>query len=77
LDTGDYTVTKQILRITKHPKYRNALAYYDIAVVEIESLELTDHIGPGLSLPISSYIEQFSLIYEYASWYSSLSKLSI
>ena len=49
-DFDEFVVTKRIRRVTKHPKYRRSIAYYDIAVVEIDNVEFNDQIAPGIEL---------------------------
>ena len=43
-DDEDIVQELRITRITKHPKYVEGVAYFDIAVLEIEPIEYTAHV---------------------------------
>ncbi len=45
-DDEDIVQELRITRITKHPKYVEGVAYFDIAVLEIEPIEYTGYVRP-------------------------------
>jgi hypothetical protein len=51
-DDEDFVQEFRITKITKHPKYVQEIAYFDIAVLELEPVEITAHVRP-ICLPSS------------------------
>ena len=51
-DEDDFVQEVRITKITKHPKYIEGVAYFDIAVLEIEAIEYTGFVRP-VCLPSS------------------------
>jgi hypothetical protein len=51
-DEDDFVQEVRITKITKHPKYVEGVAYFDIAVLVIEPIEYTGHVRP-VCLPSS------------------------
>ncbi len=51
-DEDDFVQEVRITKITKHPKYVEGVAYFDIAVLIIEPIEYTGHVRP-VCLPSS------------------------
>jgi hypothetical protein len=45
-DDEDIVQEVRITKITKHPKYVEGLAYFDIAVLVIEPIEFTAYVRP-------------------------------
>jgi hypothetical protein len=52
IDDEDIVQELRITRITKHPKYVEGVAYFDIAVLETEPIEYTGYVRP-VCLPSS------------------------
>jgi hypothetical protein len=51
-DEDDFVQEVRISKITKHPNYVEGIAYFDIAVLEIEPIEYTGNVRP-VCLPSS------------------------
>jgi hypothetical protein len=51
-DEDDFVQEVKITKITKHPKYVEGVAYFDIAVLIIEAIEYTGYVRP-VCLPSS------------------------
>ncbi len=51
-DEDDFVQEVRITKITKHPKYVEGVAYFDIAVLIIEPIEYTGYVRP-VCLPSS------------------------
>jgi hypothetical protein len=51
-DEDDFVQEVRITKITKHPKYVEGVAYFDIAVLEIEAIEYAGYVRP-VCLPSS------------------------
>ncbi len=51
-DEDDFVQEVTITKITKHPKYVEGVAYFDIAVLIIEAIEYTGYVRP-VCLPTS------------------------
>ena len=45
----EFVVTKQIRRVIEHPKHRGLEAYFDVAIVVIDPVQLSTRIGIGSS----------------------------
>ncbi len=51
-DDEDFVQELRITKIIKHPNYVQGVAYFDIAVLEIEPIEFTGYVRP-VCLPSS------------------------
>ena len=53
MDDEDLVQELNITTITKHPKYRPGVAYFDVAVLEVDQVEFTVNVRP-ICLPSSN-----------------------
>jgi hypothetical protein len=51
-DNEDMLQELKIAKITKHPKYQKGVAYFDVAVLEVDPVEFTGNVRP-VCLPSS------------------------
>jgi len=52
LDDEDLVQELNITKITKHPNYKQGVAYFDVAVLEVDPVEFTGNVRP-VCLPTS------------------------